>query len=89
MSASANFADAMIEAIVDGVVKRLGGSQAASTRPRLLTVEAAGEYLSRTPNAVRHLITQGRIPAVKLDARVFVDVRDLDRVIEESKETAS
>jgi Helix-turn-helix domain len=88
MSASVNFADAMIEAIVEGVVKRLNGSQAPSARPRLLTVEAAGEYLSRTPSAIRHLINQGRIPSVKLDARVFIDVRDLDRVIEESKETA-
>ncbi len=52
---------------MDAIVKRLNGNQAASTRPRFLTVEAAAEYLSRTSNAVRHLINQGRIPAVKLD----------------------
>ena len=88
MSTTANFADALIEAIVDGVVKRLAGVQSPSSSPRLLTVEAAAQYLSRTMNGVRHLIHEDKVPVVKLDARVFLDVRDLDRVIEESKETA-
>jgi hypothetical protein len=88
MSTAANFADVLIEAIVNGVVKRLAGVQSPSSSPRLLTVESAAQYLSRTVNGVRHLINEGKIPVVKLDARVFLDVRDLDRVIEESKETA-
>jgi hypothetical protein len=35
--------------------------------------------------AMQHMICAGKIPTVRMDRRVFVDVRDLDRLIENSK----
>jgi excisionase family DNA binding protein len=54
-------------------------------RKRLLSVEEAGEYLGRSAWAVRHLIRSGSIPEVRLDRRVFIDIRDLDALIERNK----
>ena len=58
---------------------------AAAVRPRLMTVEQAATYLGRTREAVQHLIAERRIPVVRSDRRVFLDVRDLDRWIDEAK----
>jgi excisionase family DNA binding protein len=52
---------------------------------RLLSVEEAADYLGRSPAAVRHMIQSGKLPAVRIDRRVAVDIRDLDRLIEASK----
>lgn len=56
---------------------------------RLLTIPQAAAYLGRTVWGVRELIWKGKIPAVKIDRRVQVDVRDLDALIERSKSEAS
>jgi hypothetical protein len=81
--------NAFIEAIADAVMNRLQGagvlSGAPGVRPRLLTMEGAGEYLSRSADSIRGLIRSGRLPTVRIDNRVFLDVKDLDRVIENSK----
>ena len=42
-------------------------------------------YMGRTLEAMQHMICAGKIPTVRMDRRVFVDVRDLDRLIENSK----
>ena len=54
---------------------------------RLLSVRDAAEYLGRTEWAMRDLVWRGRIPAVKIDRRVMIDLRDLDALIESSKVT--
>jgi hypothetical protein len=80
--------DALVNAIADAVCVRIqqaGTKTSGPAQPRLLTVDAAGSYLSRSADAVRALIKTGKIPVVRVDARVFVDVRDLDRLIETSK----
>ena len=55
------------------------------TCQRLLTVEEAAEYLGRTVWGVREMIYSGKLPAVKIDRRVQLDVKDLERLIERNK----
>ena len=57
------------------------------TAKRLLSVEEAAHYLGRTPGAIRELIYKGRLPVVKIDRRVQVDIQDLDLLVEKSKIT--
>jgi excisionase family DNA binding protein len=59
--------------------------QGGVMKPRLLTVEQAAVYLGRTKEAVEHMIASGKLPVVRPDRRVFLDVRDLDRWIEQNK----
>ena len=56
--------------------------------PRSLTIGQAATYLGRSKNAVEHLVACGKIPRVKSDRRVFLDVRDLDSWVEDHKERA-
>jgi len=83
--------DALIDALADRVAARvraeLIGDHSEAVRPRLLTVEQAGSYLGRSKEAVEHMIASAKIPTVRIDRRVFIDVRDLDRLIEDSKVT--
>ena len=55
------------------------------TMQRLLTVEEAAEYLGRTVGGVREMIYSGKLPAVKIDRRVQLDIRDLERLIDQNK----
>ena len=54
---------------------------------RLLNLRDAAVYLGRTEWAVRELIWKGRIPVVRIDRRIQLDVRDLDALIESAKVT--
>jgi hypothetical protein len=54
--------------------------------PRLLSVEGAAKYLSRTPSAIRNMITTKKLKPVRLDGRVYLDVQELDHMIEAAKE---
>jgi excisionase family DNA binding protein len=69
------------------VSARLAGPAGAGGKmqPRLLTAEQAAEYLGRSKEAVQHMIADGKLPLVRSDRRVFLDVRDLDAWIENSK----
>ena len=53
--------------------------------PRLLTAAQAGEYIGRSEQAVRHLIFQRDIPAVRNGRCVRIDRKDLDAWIENNK----
>ncbi len=59
---------------------------AGAIAPRLLTVEQAATYLGRSKASVQHMVSAGRLPIVRADRRVFLDVRDLDTWIEQNKE---
>ena len=85
-----------LETLLDGfadllaakVLARLSsepGPGKGTLRPRLLDVEQAAVYLGRTKVSVQHLISAGRLPVVRVDRRVFIDVRDLDTLIENCK----
>lgn len=68
-------------------------SQVLAERPRqtptdsrrLLNVKEAAEYLGRTNAAIRQLIYKKTLPVVRFDRAVRIDVRDLDRLIEENR----
>ena len=83
--------DELIEALACKLAEKLRAPLAASgagssVHPRLFTVEEATRYLGRTKEAVQHMIASGKIPAVKGDRRIFLDVCDLDRWIELNKQ---
>ncbi len=52
---------------------------------RLYSVEDAAIYLGRTAHAIRSLCYSGKLRVVKMDGRVFLDVYDMDALIENSK----
>jgi excisionase family DNA binding protein len=56
-----------------------------STDQRLLTAKQAAVYLGRTESAVRQLIHKRVLPVVRFDRVIRIDVRDLDRLIEENR----
>lgn len=79
--------DAFTEAVAACVLRHLReeGYLSPKKQSRLLDIEEAAEYLGRTQKAVRRLIDGGKIPVVRFDARVQIDRKDLDRVIDEAK----
>jgi len=83
-----NLLDGFAELVASKVLAQIGsgvGSAGKNNRPRLLDVDGTAQYLGRSKQSVQHLISSGRLPVVRMDRRVFVDVRDLDALIEESK----
>jgi excisionase family DNA binding protein len=68
--------------VLDGLLR----SSASTCAARLLSVEHAAAYLGRTKEATQQLIAAGKLPTVRSDRRVFIDIRDLDRWIEQHKE---
>ena len=82
MTSSGNLGlDALADAIADRILARLHQTE----QPRLLSVDEAAAYLGRTPKALRHLIANGAIPAVREGSRVHLDRADLDRWVEMRK----
>jgi len=76
--------DGFADLLATKVLERLSGEAATSNgalRPRLLDVEQAAVYLGRTKISIQHMISAGRLPVVRVDRRVFIDVRDLDALI--------
>jgi len=51
----------------------------------LLTIAQAAAYIGRTPNALRILLTKDAFSVVKADGRTMLDIRDLDRWIDQNK----
>ena len=80
--------DAFSDLVAAKVAERMaasGGAGCSKARGRLFTVEDAAEYLGRTKEAVQHLVASGKLPTVRSDRRVFLDVKDLDQWIERCK----
>jgi excisionase family DNA binding protein len=75
--------DALADAIADRVFARLHRSEGS----RLLSVNEAAVYIGRTPKAMRHMIANSAIPAVREGSRVHLDRSDLDRWVEMRKTT--
>lgn len=76
--------DYLLDSLADRLATRIGERTTDSLRPRLLNVNQA-EYLNRSSHSVRHLVSIGKLRVVKLDGRIFLDVRDLDQAIEDAK----
>jgi len=58
---------------------------------RLYTLKEAAEYLGRSEWSMRELIWARKIPVVREDGgrKIYLDVSDLDRFIEQNKVTYS
>lgn len=54
-------------------------------RKRLLSVKEASIYLGRSIPAIRELIWAGKLPIVRPDRRIFLDINDIDKWIEQHK----
>ena len=54
---------------------------------RLYTVKEAAMYLGRSTWGVRELIWAGRIPTVGPGRKIFLDVHDLEKFIDQNKTT--
>jgi excisionase family DNA binding protein len=75
----------------DGIDPRSPGPTSGPDRSqpvsrRLISLAEAATILSVSIPTARRLISSGRLPATRLSRRVLVDVKDLDRLIERSKE---
>ena len=57
-------------------------------RQRLLSVKDASVYLGFSLRSVRNLIYSRELPIVKLGAKIFIDILDLERWIEARKQYA-
>ncbi len=58
------------------------------TAKRLLTLQAAADYMSLNVWSLRRLIWDGRIPIVRLsERRIRVDIHALDKALERLAET--
>ena len=75
--------DGLAERLAARILEHMGEAQCASKR--LLTMEQAAEYLGRSKESLQHLVSSGKLPTVRSDRRVFLDVRDLDEWIEANK----
>jgi excisionase family DNA binding protein len=52
---------------------------------RLYSIKEASEYLGRSEYALREMIWSGKIPQVRFDRRIYIDINDLDALIEKNK----
>ncbi len=52
----------------------------------LLTLREAAQVLGLSPYSVRRLIWSSKLPVVRLTRRLQVDLRDLERLIEQTKD---
>jgi hypothetical protein len=74
-------------------------SVSATIQPRLLGVPDAARYLGVKPGTIRDLVTSGRLARVRIALpvtlhrrggelrRVLIDRRDLDAIVDRSRET--
>jgi excisionase family DNA binding protein len=78
--------DQMIDAIAEAVAQRL--EKMSGTRQRLLPLDRAAEYLGMSENQVLNLISEGRLKPSRVDRRIRIDIRELDRLVEETKKAS-
>jgi excisionase family DNA binding protein len=90
MNTDANI-EMLLNAFSDLIAARLStrladsGREGGKIRKRLLSVNEAAVYLGRTREAVQHMVASGKLPVVKSDRRVFLDIKDLDQWIQGCK----
>jgi len=96
MSKQDSYVAATVPSQATGSVGSIRGTSAVrATVPRLLDLEGAAAYLGLSPWTIRQLEWKGVLPRVRLpngDGRdirkVLFDVRDLDRLVDRSKDVA-
>ena len=73
-----------VAALLRPELERLGVCS-SSVSQRLLSVPEAAVYLGRSVHSIRHMTSDGTLPVVRHDKRVFLDRRDLDEWIDRAK----
>ena len=53
---------------------------------RLLTLGETAELLGLSVASIRRLVWAGKLPAVRLTRRIQIDTRDLERLVEQTKD---
>lgn len=71
-----------LDALADAIAERVLARLQQTGESRLMTVDQAAAYIGRTPKALRHMIANAAIPAVREGSRVHLDRTDLDRWVE-------
>jgi hypothetical protein len=75
---------------LDKLASLVAQKLAPLTRPRrLLSLEEAGAYMGRSGEAVRQLVKKGVISAVRIDDRVQIDIKALDKLIDQCSRYAA
>jgi excisionase family DNA binding protein len=74
----------------DGLDSRPPGTKSDSYRSqlvsrRLVSLADAAEILGMSVASVRRLVCRGKLQSLKLTRRVLIDVRDVEKLIEQSK----
>ncbi len=62
-----------------------GGRTEGVLHGRLFPIKGAAVYMGFSPWTVREMIWKGEIPYVKVGAKYFLDVADIDKWIENNK----
>lgn len=75
--------DFFVDAIADAVALRLGAMHAR--RKRIFDIEEASEYLSLSEDALRDLVSSGKLKPVRPTRKLQFDILDLDRFIDSLK----
>ncbi len=52
---------------------------------RLYDIPTVADYLGTSPWTVREMIWRGDLPCVRIGRRQYLDIRDVDRFIEQTK----
>ena len=79
------FVDAVADRVATKVLAEIRLLAPTPEETLLLTVHEVARKLGRTVVAVEHLIRENKLPAVRIDRRVFVDYRDILSLIERHK----
>jgi len=53
-----------------------------------LTLAQAAVYLGLSPWTIRELVWKGQLPVVRMTRKLLFDLRDLDRVVEQAKDSS-
>ncbi|HPF49818.1 MAG TPA: helix-turn-helix domain-containing protein [Caldisericia bacterium] len=53
--------------------------------PRLLTYQQAADYLSLSYSTIRNLVRKGILDVIRIGDSVRIDIRDLDKLIEQTR----
>ncbi len=56
---------------------------------RLLTLAEAAELLGLSVASIRRLVWAGKLPVVRLTRRIQIDTRDLERLIQHTKDRSA
>lgn len=89
MTAGDQVIDGLVQIVFDRVMAQIRESmQSAGGTSRLLTIKQAASHMGCSTRTIRRLIDTGRLDRVGSDRFIRVERRDLDRLIDDSKERA-